>query len=412
MMVRVFPVWLLVGVVALAILSVSCGDSNTKPGAPGSPTAPGSNPPPPGSPSSGGFAAGIGGAGQTAAAHFLIASQVPGSTPFPTMIGASGTLTAAKVTAANPVGETNPMAIVGAIDPSGSFFYQADWSGLTAFTIDRQTGNLSEMPNSPYESSQQFVGVAVDQLGKFVYAYAGTQVFAFSIEAGTGHLSPIAGSPFTAAESGQQFAVASQRIAVSQDDRFLFVGTASGIFAYSIDAATGALTMVAGSPFGGGAGQAFAIVAPSTGFLYEAIGSSASPIHGYKIDSNTGALTEISGSPFGSACSNTNNLTSPASGKFLFAANCGMYSIDASSGALTSLFADPLATFDSWAVFDPASQFLWLMTSSPTSCFHCNRGVETFQVDAATGKLTDVPNSFFFITNSEVGDVQSLAITH
>jgi hypothetical protein len=160
---RIFSAWSLVGLialVALAIASSSCGSSNTKPGAPGSPISPGSSPPPPGSPSSGGFAAGIGGAGQNSAAHFLIATQVPGSTPFPTVIGSNGTLTAAKATA-NPVGETNPMGIVGAIDPSGSFLYQADWSGLTAFTIDRQTGNVTEMSTSPYEASPKFDGVAV-----------------------------------------------------------------------------------------------------------------------------------------------------------------------------------------------------------------------------------------------------------
>jgi hypothetical protein len=200
-------------------------------------------------------------------------------------------------------------------------------------------------------------------------------------------------------------------MAVSQDDKFLFLGTGSGIFAYSIDATTGALTMVQGSPFAASAGQAFAIAAPSSGYLYEAAGGGNTPIHGYKIDSTSGALTEISGSPFGSNCS-TSNLTSPASGKFLFAPNCGMYSIDASTGALTSLFADPLAPFDNWAVFDPASQFVWVLTSSPSSCFHCDRGVETFKVAAATGNMTDVPNSFLFITNTEVGDVQSLAITH
>jgi len=219
------------------------------------------------------------------------------------------------------------------------------------------------------------------------------------------------GSPFTAADSGQQYATASQRMAVSQDDKFLFVGTASGIFSYSIDATTGALTMVQGSPFGAGAGEAFAIVAPSSGSLYEAAGGGNTPIHGYKIDSSTGALTEISGSPFGSSCS-TSNLTSPASGKFLFAANCGMYSIDASTGALTPLFADPLSPNATWAVFDPTSQFIWELTTSPSSCFHCDRGVETFQVDPTTGKMTDVQNSFLLITNTEVGDVQSLAITH
>lgn len=405
----VFSSWFLLGVLALAVMSASCGSDSKTPGGSGSPTSPGSNPPPPGAPASGGFAAGIGGAGQTTAAHFLIAAQVPGSTPFPTVIGSTGTLTAAKATV-NPVGETNPMSIVGAIDPTGSFLYQAEWSGLTAFTIDRQSGNVAEMSTSPYETSHKFDGVAVDQLGKFVYAYADGQVFAFSLQAGTGQLSPIAGSPFAAADSGQQFAGPSQRMAVSQDDRFLFVGSASGIFVYSIDATTGALTVVQGSPFAGSTGQVFAIVAPSSGFLYEVSGGGNAPIYGYKIDVSTGALSAVSGSPFGSNCS-TSNMTSPASGKFLFAPGCGMYSIDSSSGALASLFADPLSPNATWAVFDPASQFIWELTSQQP-CFSCPRGVETFQVDPTTGKMTDVPSSFFFITDTEVGDVQSLAITH
>jgi len=58
-----------------------------------------------------------------------------------------------------------------------------------------------------------------------------------------------------------------------------------------------------------------------------------------------------------------------------------------------------------------SSQFIWELPS-PQPCFDCDRGVETFQVDPATGKMTDVPNSLFFITNTEVGDVQSLAISH
>ena len=171
--IRDFSAYFLVGILALVVFSASCGDSRRPgaPGTPGNPIAPGSNPPPPGAPSTGGFAAGIGGAGQNSAAHFLIVSHVPGDTPFPTSIGASGTLTAAKVTM-NSNQAFNPMAIVGAIDPSGKFFYQAAWPGLNAFTIDRNSGNLAEIPNSPYETSQNFNGVVVDQLGKFVYAYA------------------------------------------------------------------------------------------------------------------------------------------------------------------------------------------------------------------------------------------------
>lgn len=407
---RNFSAWFVGGILALVVLSASCGDSRRPgaPGTPGNPIAPGSNPLPPGAPSTGGFAAGIGGAGQNSLAHFLIVSQVPGATPFPTAIGASGTLTAAKVTM-NPNQPFNPMAIVGAINPAGTFFYQAAWPGLNAFTIDRNTGNLSEMPTSPYETSQNFDGVAVDQLGKFVYAYANGQVFAFSIQSGNGQLTPITGSPFQAGPSALPVATGSGEMAVSQDDKFLFVATTSGIFVFSIDAATGTLTVVPGSPFGGSAGQAFAIVAPASGYLYEATQGGNTPIYGYKIDPSTGALTTIAGSPFGSNCS-TSNLTSPASGKFLFAAGCGMYQIDATTGALSFLFADPLAPNSSWAVFDPASEFVWELNSLEP-CFHCDAGVTTFQVDPNTGKMTEVPNSFFFITNSEVGGVSSIAIT-
>jgi 6-phosphogluconolactonase (cycloisomerase 2 family) len=269
------------------------------------------------------------------------------------------------------------------------------------------------MPNSPVAPTQNFDAVAVDQLGKFVYAYGAGQVFAYAIQAGTGQLMPVAGSPFGAAASGQQFAIASNRIAVSQNDKFLYVATSSGIFAYTIDANTGGLTMVAGSPFGGNV-PGFAIAAPASGFLYETAqstsGPTASGIYGYSIDQNTGALTAITGSPFGPACG-ADNLTSPANGKFLFGAGCGMYQIDGTTGALTQLFKDPSTPNSIWAVFDPAGTFLWLVTTDQ-NCWHCDIGVTTFQVDANTGNMTMVPNSFFIMQNDMTGGLQGLAITH
>jgi hypothetical protein len=38
-------------------------------------------------------------------------------------------------------------------------------------------------------------------------------------------------------------------------------------------------------------------------------------------------------------------------------------------------------------------------------------GVQSYQVDANTGALTPVPNGFLDLTDTEVGDVNSLAIT-
>lgn len=361
----------------------------------------------------GGFAAGIGGDGQTSAAQFLVAVQIPGSTPIPTRIGSDGTLTAAKVSMPPFPPNLNPMAMNAAIDPSGTYFYEAVQPGIWGFTINRQTGDLTEMPNMPLASSQNFDAVVIDQLGKFLYAYGGGQVFAYTIQAGTGQLSPVPGSPFGAAPSGQQFAIASDRMAVSQNDNFLYVATGSGIMAYTIDQTTGALTMVSGSPFGGSAGSAFAIVAPSSGFLYETVqqtGTTTFPIFGYSIDQTTGALSPISGSPFAPGCG-ADNLTSPVSGKFLFAAGCGMYQINTSTGALTQLFKDPSTPNSIWAVFDPTGNFVWMVTTDQ-NCWHCDIGVTAFQVDGTTGAMTMVPNSFFIMQNDMTGGIQSLAITH
>ena len=395
-----FRLLMYVALAAMALWLTNCGSSsNSTTGSTG------------GSGSGGGstaaYAAGVGGAGQTSSAKFLYAVQVPGLTPFATTINSGGTLTKATVS----VGQYsvfNPMGMMAAIDPTGTYFYQAVEPGLWAFTINRQNGNLTENSASPYDSTVNFEAVAVDQLGKYVYGFGGGQVYAYSIQSG-GQLTAVAGSPFAAATSGEQYAIPFDRIAVSQDDKYLYVGTSTGIFGYSINASTGALTPVAGSPFGASAGASGGLIAPATGFLYELTsGNSQTGIFGYSMNDSTGALTAIAGSPFGK-CTGGSHLTSPASGKFLFGASCGMYSIDSSSGALTFVTADPTAPYSTWAVFDPPGDMLWLVTS-PLPCFSCEIGPEAFQVDAS-GNLTEVQNSFFLITDSEVGGIQALALT-
>lgn len=392
-----------IALVSSAVFMVACGSSSSGMNSGAGNTGSGS-----GNPAPGGYAAGVGGAGQSGSAQFLVAIQVPGGVPLAATINSTGMLTSATVTT-NHHTEFNPMAINGAIDPTGTFFYEAVWPGIWAFTINRQNGNLTEMSTSPYDDTVNFDSVAVDQLGKFVYGYAGSQVYAYSIQAGTGQLSAVSGSPYAADASGQQFEVASDRIAISQDDKYLYLATSVGIDAFSIDSTTGSLTKVSGSPFGASAGIAFAISTPASGFLYETTTGQSTPISGYSIDSSTGALAPLP-SASSPSCS-ASNLSSPASGKFLFGASCGMFQIDSNSGALTLLSSDPLAPYDGWSDFDPASGFLWIV-NSPQPCFDCDVGTTTFQVDPNTGSLTMVPNSFFLMQNTQVGDIQAVAVTH
>jgi hypothetical protein len=81
--------------------------------------------------------------------------------------------------------------------------------------------------------------------------------------------------------------------------------------------------------------------------------------------------------------------------------------VNSNTGALS--LASSFSPGD-WPVIDPTGNFLWAITS-PTDCFHCDVGVSAYTVDANTGNLTLVPNSFFIMTNSEIGSEASLAIT-
>lgn len=170
--------------------------------------------------------------------------------------------------------------------------------------------------------------------------------------------------------------------------------------------------MIAGSPFG--VQNAFAIVVVPSQHLYESTnatkGTSTAGIYGYTIDPTSGALTPVSGSPFGSSCG-ADNVATAVAGKFLFVSNCGTYSIDGNSGALQLVTAyQPFIFPGDWAVSDPAGKFLWAITMAQ-SCFHCDVGVSAYQVDPNTGNITLVPNSFFVMQNSFSGSIVSLAIT-
>jgi len=69
------------------------------------------------------------------------------------------------------------------------------------------------------------------------------------------------------------------------------------VSAYTIDATTGVLSEVAGSPFAAGTDPSSVSVDPSGKFAYVANAQSAS-VSAYSINTTTGVLSEVPGSPF------------------------------------------------------------------------------------------------------------------
>src|SRR2546425_661260 len=103
--------------------------------------------------------------------------------------------------------------------------------------------------------------------------------------------------------------------------QFAYVANANSnnVSGDTIDAATGALTDIPGSPFATtGAPQSLA-VDPAGRFAYVAQ-TNTNDVSAYTIDATTGALTVIPGSPFTAGCGPTSVAVDPA-GKFAYVAN-------------------------------------------------------------------------------------------
>jgi 6-phosphogluconolactonase (cycloisomerase 2 family) len=200
----------------------------------------------------------------------------------------------------------------------------------------------------------------------------------------------------------------------------LYISTSAGIEAFSIDQSTGQLTPVAGSPFGTGIQSPWTeVITPNNSFLYVLSTKSTGSIYGFSVDQNSGALTPLPGSPFSTGTCGTvtpsgtlgtpgpDNMTIASAGKFMYD-NCGVYSLDQTNGTVTQVSGQGPGD---WPVIDPTGQFLWAITSNQTACFSCDVGVQVYSVDSNTGAFTAIPNGYVSITDTEVGDINSLAIT-
>ena len=259
--------------------------------------------------------------------------------------------------ALTPTGATADSAVA---DPKGRFlFVGAETTGsISVFQIDSTTGALTQTPGSPFTNAFNFFAadiMAVDSTSTYLYAgqgFAPQGVAAFSIDQTSGALTELSGSPFLinvaqihASPTGN-FLLGVQTI---QDAN----GTATDphIYVFSIDTTSGFLTPVAGSPFATTSNPFDFVISPNGKFVY-VTGNDAtqtiSPIEGYSIDATTGALTALTGSPFttlpvATQCKfdQTGGLmfcASPTTGITAFAAN-------PSTGALTHLSDLPIANY-------------------------------------------------------------------
>jgi 6-phosphogluconolactonase len=195
--------------------------------------------------------------------------------------------------------------LFGTITSDGTRFYQtvSALAQIAAFTVSTTNGSLTPVSGSPFPTGFFPRTIAVDPAGKFLYAtisssFMGTStaVYAYIIDATSGALTAVPGSPFPAGENPVS-------AAVDVSGRFLFVAnnadSANGnsVSAFSIDPSTGVLTAIPGSPFAASPFPLFVAVDPSGQYVY--VGLDSSPgIAAFVINQTTGALAPMAGGPF------------------------------------------------------------------------------------------------------------------
>jgi 6-phosphogluconolactonase (cycloisomerase 2 family) len=224
-------------------------------------------------------------------------------------------------------------------------------------------------------------------------------VSAFSVDA-NGALTPIAGSPFATGGTGVAGGLfAANRATIATASKFLFVSNeqTNNISVFSIDPATGALTLVPGSPFpiGGPSGAGISLgVTPDNQFLF-ASSSGLNNITVFSIAAN-GTLTSISGSPFPAGGFPDGIKVSP-DGRFLAVAllapdAVGIFSI-ASNGALTAVPGSPFpaAAIGSVAGVDINCAGNLLFGGEATGI---GTNIDVFSM-SSNGALTPIPGSPF-----------------
>jgi 6-phosphogluconolactonase (cycloisomerase 2 family) len=245
--------------------------------------------------------------------------------------GATGAITQVSQT---PITEnTSPTGL--ALLPSKKFLYainsRADTISIFSVASDG-TLTLSGTPGPAGGSSPS--AAVIDPTGKYLLVTNSltNNVSVFSIDANSGALTPVAGSPFPANAGPAE-------ILITPSGKFVYV-TNPGIgviTAFTFSSADGSLTQLTTSPFSslqGGGGGAFGLaVDGSEQFLYVTNPAASNPapnqattgnISAFSIDSNTGGLTSILGSPFTAAAGiGPTAITVDPGGKFVYATTTG-----------------------------------------------------------------------------------------
>jgi 6-phosphogluconolactonase len=233
----------------------------------------------------------------------------------------------------------------------------------------------------------------------------GSGVFAYDVDPASGALTPLQGSPFPGGHDG--FGVTA-----TPDRQHLYVSNYgdSNLASFDIAAGSGALSPGAGSPFST-RNPVLSAVTPNGDFLYVANDANTSPaspgsVSGFAIDYGTGGLTPVPGSPVAATDPGPFGPVVSPDGEFLYVSNTGnspsapgsvsAFQIDPDTGALTEIQGSPYVAeiAPGGVAMTPDGQRLYVANGESATLSAFNR-------NETTGALTPISGSPFPVGTGE-----------
>jgi 6-phosphogluconolactonase len=298
---------------------------------------------------------------------------------------------------------TGVRPVDGVGDGSGKFVYVMNRgsASVSAFAQDGVGGDLTEVAGSPYSTGAPAEGanrISMHPNGRFVYVANGgaNNIAAFEINANTGALSAVPGSPFSAGAHPNY-------VTIDASGAFAYVANRDShdVYTYRVTAA-GALAEVANSRISTGANSAPMVLTLHTNGRFAYVPNTTSDsISVLAVNAATGVLTQVTGSPFAAGVRPGPTALLHPSGRFIYVRNVGptdgagsvtAYSINAATGALTQIGAAlPIGVNSQYSWMHPTGRFLMIANrGAPLDDVATPGAISMFSIDAGSGALTSL----------------------
>ena len=325
------------------------------------------------------------------------------------------------------------------------FAYTANFydGTVSMYTVNAATGQLRH--NGYALAGVNPISVTVDPSGKFAYVAnrGASDVSAYTIGV-NGTLTKIVCSVGCSIAGNFLAGTSPYSVTVDPTGKFAYVANnfngapGNSVSAYTINASTGALAAVAGSPFVAGVSPISVTIDPTGKFAYAA-NYGSSDVSAYLINTSTGALTPIDADPNTAGIQNFLAGTNPMSvtidptGKFAYVANSfngGItgnsviaYSINPTSGVLTTIgIISSAGTSPLSVTVHPSGKFAYVtnyISGGVTGYSIGSTGVLSMLLQPAGGWATgtnpygvtiDPSGKFAYVANQGSNDVSTYGI--